>query len=105
MPNDRLVQVACEEAERLVRSGVPRERACWIVAEALRSTLERTSGVGQFVLPTTTSPTEPEAFRKARETISPWLWILSVAGFGMAMLNTFRIKRIYGSWRKARTTA
>lgn len=80
-----------------------------VVGDALRSTLQSTSGVGQFTIPTTSpsgSPAvEPEQFRKVREAISPWLWILSVAGFGMAMLNTFRIKRIYGSWRRARTTA
>ena len=43
-----------------------------------------------------------EELKKAKEQISPWLWIFSITAFAMALLNTRRIGKMYGSWRKAR---
>ena len=37
------------------------------------------------------------AFVEAQKQISPWLWVLSVVGFGLALLNT---KRIDAMWKK-----
>ena len=41
----------------------------------------------------------------AREAISPWLWILSIIGFGMTVVNTRRIARMYSRWRSRRRAA
>lgn len=35
-----------------------------------------------------------------REAVSPWLWVTSVVGFGLALLNTRRIARMYSGWRE-----
>jgi hypothetical protein len=48
------------------------------------------------------APTAPSAILKAHAAISPWLWIFSLAGFGMALMNTRRISKIYGGWKSAR---
>ncbi len=47
---------------------------------------------------------KPE-FKQAREKLTPWLWVFSMFGFGMALLNTWRIKRIFKSWKGARQYA
>lgn len=41
-----------------------------------------------------------EPVRAAREMVSPWLWVTSLVGFAMAILNTRRIARMYTTWRK-----
>jgi hypothetical protein len=38
---------------------------------------------------------------EASQIVSPWLWILSVVGFVMGTLNSARIKKMYGSWKRA----
>lgn len=38
---------------------------------------------------------ELEPVKAVREAVSPWLWIFSIISFGMAMLNTKRIARMY----------
>ena len=47
---------------------------------------------------------KPE-FKQMREKVTPWLWVFSMFGFGMAMLNTYRIKKIFRSWKGARQYA
>ena len=42
------------------------------------------------------------AVEQARQTVTPWLWVISLLGFGMAILNTSRIAKIYGGWRAGR---
>lgn len=51
-------------------------------------------GLGQFA--------ESEELRQVRETISPWLWIASIAGFAMTVLNSHRIARMYKTWKDKR---
>jgi hypothetical protein len=34
--------------------------------------------------------------------ISPYLWILSIVGFIMGMVNKAEITRMYGSWKRAK---
>lgn len=46
-----------------------------------------------------------EAVKAAREAISPWLWILSIIGFGMTVMNTRRIARMYHVWKGRRRAA
>tara|TARA_Y100000310_G_C20260617_1_gene613452 strand:+ start:102 stop:395 length:294 start_codon:yes stop_codon:yes gene_type:complete len=45
---------------------------------------------------------EMEEFKAARERITPWLWIFSLGSFILAMNNSSRIKKMYGSWKKAK---
>ncbi len=44
---------------------------------------------------------KPE-FKAASEKIRPWIWVFSIFGFGMALINTHRIKKIFKSWKGAR---
>lgn len=40
-------------------------------------------------------PEAPDVVKQVQAKISPWLWILSVTGFGMALINTYRLKKMY----------
>jgi hypothetical protein len=101
-----LMAVARDEANRLIAQGMPKQQAVDIACRALCDLVkERSSGLGQEPLTflTPEKPTiTPEPVKKVHEAISPWLWIFSVVGFGMAILNTHRIARIYGGWRESR---
>ena len=35
--------------------------------------------------------------------VSPWLWVLSIGGFTLAIWNKAEISKMFGSWRKAKT--
>jgi len=48
---------------------------------------------------------QSEKFKKAREKVTPFIWVLSSFGFLMALLNTHRIKKIFKSWKGAREYA
>lgn len=39
---------------------------------------------------------------KVSSVVSPWLWVLSVGSFAMAVLNKAEISKMYGSWKRAR---
>jgi 4-hydroxy-tetrahydrodipicolinate synthase len=41
-----------------------------------------------------------QVIKAARELVSPWLWVTSVVGFGLAILNTRRIARMYTTWKR-----
>lgn len=46
-----------------------------------------------------------EPVKAAREMVSPWLWVTSLVGFWMAILNTRRIAKMYKNWRAKRAKA
>jgi len=46
-----------------------------------------------------------EPIKAAREMVSPWLWVTSLIGFGLAILNTRRIAKMYKNWRAKRAKA
>ena len=48
---------------------------------------------------------QSEEFKKVREKVTPFIWVLSSFGFLMALLNTHRIKKIFKSWKGAREYA
>jgi hypothetical protein len=50
------------------------------------------TGLGQVELLNTAA--DAPLIKEAREAVSPWLWVMSVAGFGMALMNTRRIARM-----------
>lgn len=43
---------------------------------------------------------EAAPIKAVREAVSPWLWVLSVAGFGMALVNTRRIATMFKDWKR-----
>ena len=38
--------------------------------------------------------------KAVREAITPWLWVTSLIGFGLGLLNTRRIAKMYTDWRR-----
>jgi hypothetical protein len=42
---------------------------------------------------------------EVRANVSPWLWILSVVSFGMALVNAKRISKMFGDWKRRRKPA
>ena len=41
-----------------------------------------------------------EVVKTVRETVSPWLWLLSIVSFGMALINRKQIATMFGNWRR-----
>jgi len=60
----------------------------------------QTSGLGEDPKFTVAPP--PNVVDAAKTAISPWLWVFSVVGFGLALLNTRRISKIYGGYQAGR---
>lgn len=96
-----LMEVARDEANRHIAAGVPKDRAIRIAAHALCDLVnERDSGLGQVgPAAALTQAAEAAPVKAIREAVSPWLWVVSLFGFGLALLNTQRISKIYGGWR------
>lgn len=95
------VEVAANEAIRLHRErGIPLGEACRIAARAVAGV----SGLGQTGDPGLLArAAELEPVRVIRQNVTPWLWVLSVTGFVMAILNTSRIDKMFKDWRRKRT--
>lgn len=94
MNEDVIIREATEEALRLHRNGVPFEQAAeWSVDLVLKRHLRRRKAMGE---------TYDEFAKKGKDLIGPWTWVLSVLGFLMGVVNTNRIAKVYGSWRKGR---
>lgn len=83
----------------LVERGIPPDRA---VAEAVQWARARGHGMAGLDagIDTIREAAELSPVRAVRETVSPWLWVFSLVGFGMAVLNTRRIATMYRSWRE-----
>lgn len=100
------MQVATDEANRLIASGIPKQQAVEIAVRALGDVVQgHESGLGQapltFLEPSATASSAfeaPEAVKEVQKIISPWLWIFSIVSFSMALLNTSRIKKLYRKW-------
>lgn len=88
-----------DELERLrIESGLTHEqmheatlRACGKYLGTLGN-----PGTNEVVMPVA-------AIEQVRQAVSPWLWVFSLVGFGMAVVNSRRIAKMYGSWKRART--
>jgi hypothetical protein len=106
-----LIEAAKRRACLLVDEGVSPDRA---VEQAVRwahaqqggwcgtvYVAPEVSGFGQIEILKQAAESEP--VKAVRETVSPWLWALSVIGFGMAVLNTQRIAKMYRSWKEKRS--
>jgi len=97
-----LMQVATDEANRYINQGVPKDQAVRIAVNALHDVVSDAEvnerGLGQI------SPDEP-IIKAVRESISPWLWIFSVVSFGLGLMNTHRIKKMFKTWKKGQRVA
>jgi hypothetical protein len=93
-----LINAAASEARRLHQElGLPIEQAARL---AVRGAL-RASGLGQDeVFKTVQTAADAGPLKQIREAVSPWLWITSLVGFGLALLNTRRITKMYQGWRR-----
>jgi len=61
------------------------------------------TGIGQAEpLAAVARAAEAAPIKAVREAVSPWLWVLSVVGFGMTLLNTRRIAAMFRRWKGRR---
>jgi hypothetical protein len=91
-------------ADGLIAKGYPRREAVRIACEAsLRVVQRKPAGMGQepsLILASEEGPNGIVA--EVRSRVSPWLWVLSIVSFGMALTNTRRISKMFGEWRRRR---
>jgi hypothetical protein len=104
-----LIRCAAECTRKLVARGVPREEAVEIASElAIRAALSKYgSGLGQVeVQPYDVWADRSKQYaavapiKAMREAVTPWLWVTSLIGFGMGILNSRRIAKMYSDWRR-----
>lgn len=102
-------------AQRIHEQGVPcREAICMACRAAgrIRPASDTRVGCG-YACPKRDLlgqlPTSIEAItgqvQEVKAAISPWLWVFSIAGFGLALLNTKRISRMFRTWKKGQMPA
>jgi hypothetical protein len=85
--------------------GVPIREACRMACRATTRALGRAPGSGlgaDEVLTALKDVGEAEPIKALREAVSPWLWVSSLVGLGMGVINYRRIGRMFGSWKKAK---
>jgi len=114
MIDQQKARAAATMVNDLVKRGVPRGQAVALVHRAIariwasRPPVART-GMGDEVdqmLMTMKSAGESAPVKAVREAITPWLWVTSLVGFGMGLMNTRRISLMFTNWKnkkKART--
>lgn len=98
-----LYDAAAMEAARLVRErGIPPSVAVRIASDAAVE-IRRQRGLGA-VTDIVKDVAEAAPVKEVRELVSPWLWVLSVISFGMAVTNYQRVSRMYGKWKRGGRT-
>lgn len=111
---DALTKGAKEIAQKLMARGFSREEATEIATRAALEAVKKKypNGLGQVEVnpqPLDTLAKESQAaaaipiITNIREAVSPWLWVTSLIGFGMGLLNSRRIAKMYGDWRRKKT--
>lgn len=102
-------RVVQQVASELIARGVPKGDAVRAAVYAAgRVLMKRSAGLG--------APAEPTLILNAEEgpngiiaevkaTVSPWLWVLSVVSFGMALVNARKISKMFGDWKSRRKPA
>lgn len=93
---DAVAEYAANEATLLIQQGMSREDAIAVVSEAIIEVLQP-EGLGQAFAERIA---KVETIEKAKEFISPWLWVFSIVGFGLALLNTRRVSLMFRKFRK-----
>lgn len=81
--------------------GITLDEATQAVALALANVesglgVEPTSNLFAAEQKLDTSPSS--AIKAIGQSVSPWLWVVSLISFGMALLNTHRVTRLYKKW-------
>lgn len=97
-----LMQVATDEANALISKGMPKPEAMKLVCESLADVVRdyEAGGLGQS--PAASIPEAPEVVKEISAKVTPWLWVVSITSFALALLNSSRIAKIYGGWRAGR---
>jgi len=93
MNRDEITKDAHREAMDLVANGVPFEQAVEWASDLAIKRAKRRGQLGDVIADAETLAKE------GQRIISPWLWVTSLLGFGLAILNAQRIAKMYGSWR------
>lgn len=105
---DVLTRCSANAARELMRRGIPQDRAIEIASDmAVKAVkMKRQNGLGQVsVEPIDAFAEQSQAaanlapIKALREAISPWLWVTSLIGFGMGLLNARRIATMYRGWK------
>lgn len=99
---DDAVVCAAAEARRLADAGWdPREAAIAAARATGRLLRGRGAGVGQTeVLAAARDVAEQPTVKAVREAVSPWLWVLSVISFGLAITNARRVAILFHGRRR-----
>jgi hypothetical protein len=106
---DVLVRCSKECAEKLMARGIPREQALQMASDMAIQAVQKKypNGLGQVdVDPIDQFAEKSQAaaaiapIKAVREAITPWLWVTSLIGFGLGLLNTRRIAKMYSDWRR-----
>jgi len=58
-----------------------------------------TYNYGRDILGVDYASVQAEA-QSIQHSVSPWLWILSITGFGLAMWSKYQINKMYGNYKK-----
>jgi hypothetical protein len=88
-----ITTVVANRAIELVRSGINPDKAVDLACREYATM----AGLGDDFVDTVESD-----IKSVGATISPYLWILSIFGFIMGMVNKAEITRMYGSWKRAK---
>ncbi len=96
-----LIDAAAVAAARLVlERGISPPEAVRMAARAAVQIAEGGGlGVGQ-VPDVVAAAVDAPPVKAVREAVTPWLWILSLVSFGMAVTNYERISRMFRDWRR-----
>lgn len=94
-----VADVIARRALEHVQAGVDPDRAADLACQEYYTM----SGLGQDATTDSSFITNVESDVKAiGADISPYLWILSVVGFLMGVMNKAEISKMYGSWKRAK---
>jgi hypothetical protein len=93
-------------ADGLIAKGYPRREAVRLACEASLRVVRKPTGMGQEPSLILSSEEGPNGIvAEVRSKVSPWLWVLSIISFGMALTNTRRISKMFGDWKRRRKPA
>lgn len=103
MTDEELAKQVAGVARKLRRErGIPYSQACALASRAVLRVLGQPPRAGMSQATALTKAAQLEPIRMAREAVSPWLWIFSLTGFGLTILNTRRIAKMFKGWKKKR---
>lgn len=102
-------EVVCRAANGLIAQGYSKEEAVRIACLAAGRVLQKkAAGMGAPAAPTIILNAEdgPNGIiAEVKAQVSPWLWVLSVVSFGMALANARKIQKMFGEWKRRRQPA